>query len=134
MRSLVAVVLLLALSACGGPETMDVRGTLRLSGADGTSVHWIGSGEPSKDGLCAGDSGYGDIDAGADVVILDSHDEKVGLGTLGQGRGDGDDCVFRFSVHDVKSDDSIFSVEVTHRGDVPFKRADAGRLALTLGD
>lgn len=86
---------------------------------------------------CAGAGGYSDISAGTQVVIKDSSGASIATGELGEGSGATDSaCVFSFKIKGVpasgKSD--VYSVEVSHRGDVSFKKADAGFVALSLGD
>lgn len=92
-----------------------------------------------KGASCAGQNGYEDITAGAQVVVQDNSDKTVGLGQLDGGvmsdRVSSVDaqCVFAFSVSDVPAAGNIFSIEVAHRGQVKFKRANADSVSLTLG-
>lgn len=128
----IAVGALLLLTSCGGsddkpaaPKVFDARGTMTL-----TSEKVIGDG---GDG-CLGSGGYDDIRGGAPVVVFDDKGKKVGIGELEDGRASSTvRCVFNFTVDDVPVGGTIYSIEVSHRGEMPFKRADAKELALTLG-
>lgn len=125
---------LLLLVGCGSgtsdesaakPKTFDVQGTMTLD-----SVDVIGDG---GDG-CLGSEGYDDIREGAAVVVFDDGGKKIGIGALEAGRAStATTCEFEFTVSDVPIRGSIYSVEVSHRGEIPFKRANAQDLALTLG-
>lgn len=131
MRYVIAVALLAALTGCGS-QPLQVRGTLTLEGGV-QEIHWLNpAAEAADDAPCEGDSGYSDISQGTDVVVRDSNNKRVGLGRLGVGHGAGDTCVFTFHVN-VDNPDDLLSVEVAHRGDVSFKRAEATSVALTLG-
>lgn len=130
MRYLLAAGLLVLVAGCGS-KPLEVKGMLTLSGGD-QDIHWLmldsGDGEP-----CAGDSGYSDVTKGANVVIRNAKGDRVGLGELTEGKGAGESCVFRFTVHDVDDSGKLFSVEVGHRGEATFKRSEAESVALTLG-
>lgn len=132
MRYLLAAGLLLALVAGCGSSPLEVKGTLTLSGGT-DDIHWLAL--DSADGQpCTGDSGYSDVAPGANVVVRNANGEQVGIGELGDGKGSGEACVFRFAVSGVDDSGKIFSVEVGNRGDVSFKRSEAARVDLTLGD
>jgi hypothetical protein len=106
--------------------TFDVHGTLVLTTAD---LDHAGS-------ECFGTNGYDDISAGAQVVIYNNTGAAIASGSLGPGKGAGFmvRCKFKFTVRDVPiSKTDLYSVEVTHRGKITFKRAEAGALGLTLG-
>ena len=80
-------------------------------------------------------AGFSDLTKGADVTIRDSNGKVVGIGEL----EDGDSissgrCKFKFTVNGVPDNDSIYSAEIANRGEVSFKRADAGKLSLSMGD
>ena len=84
-------------------------------------------------GACAGSDGFADITGGAEVVVRDGKGVNVGLGKLGTGKADGPvTCVFPFTVKDVPTGGGIYSVEVTRRGEISFKAADAENVALSL--
>lgn len=130
MRAVLIACLLLLTGGCGS-DPLDVKGSLTLNGS-GNEIHWLAlddtDGQP-----CEGDLGYSDVTAGADVVVRNSKGDEVGLGELGTGKAHDGACVFRFTVRDVKGSGNIFSVEIGHRGEVSFKRPEAGSVALTLG-
>ena len=42
-------------------------------------------------------------------------------------------CVFPISVKDIPDKGTIFSIEVANRGEIPFKRADADSIEVSLG-
>lgn len=80
-------------------------------------------------------AGFSDLTKGADVKIRDSNGKVVGIGELKGGtRFSPARCKFDFTIDDVPEGDSIYSIEVAHRGEVPFKRADAESLSLSMGD
>lgn len=144
LTAVAAVATVTALAACGGesagstprePKTFTVDGTLTLE--DSSSVNYAMHGRKGEE--CWGEQGYDDIRQGAQVVIRDSTGAKVALGALEQGtltaRSDpyySAPCEFPFTVDDVPvGKGGVFSVEVTHRGEVSFEQGDA--LSLTLG-
>ena len=121
------------LTGCGGgsdakdaePKVFDVKGTMTL-----TSESVIGDG---GDG-CLGSGGYDDMRAGAPVVVFDDAGKKVGIGELEVGQASSTvRCVFNFTVPEVPAGGKIYSIEVSHRGEIPFKPAQAKKLSLTLG-
>ncbi len=119
------------LTACGGsdepekPKTFDVSGSITLRG-DAEVV--------SGGGACQGAGPYDDIRPGATVVVYDATNKKVGLGKLADGTtSTGQDCNFDFTVLGVEDTGNIYTVEVSKRGEITFKKADATKLALTLG-
>lgn len=82
-----------------------------------------------------------DVGAGATVTVFDAAGKAIGLGSVGEGAlaKDADgygawSCGLPFTVTDVPElEDSIYSVEVSQRGQVNFSRADAANVILTLG-
>ena len=149
----VGVLAALALTACGEsagesatsatPEasettsrasTFDVAGTLTLTDRDGFHAYGRRAGAD-----CTGDSGYDDIREGVAVLIRNSRGEQIALGRLGAGyltekmSSYVARCEFAFSIPGVEEDGEIYSVEVGHRGEVPFERENAAQLALSLG-
>lgn len=125
-----AALLLFALAGCGS-DPVTVRGHLTL---EDSSIDWLSGGVDGDGQPCQGMGGYDDIAEGATVVVRDSKGARVGLGALGAGEGVGDTgCRFAFKVPEVDSDSKILSVEITHRGEITFKRADAGAVEVSLG-
>lgn len=132
-----AVVVSLTVAGCGGEEDFQVQGKLTINGSGITAL-----GATNNAGeICTGTEGYDDITEGAQVVIRDADGKKVALGRLGLGHlaENGTEytngpCVFKFKVSGVPGGSSIYSVEVSHRGEINFKQKEARGLALTLGD
>ena len=97
---------------------------------------------------CATDDGYDDIQAGAQVTVKDAAGTVVAVGRLQAGTvaelyGEGDmpallgyasKCTFAFDVTNVPAGQQIYSVEVSHRGELQYNRDQLDQpLALTLG-
>lgn len=127
----------LALAGCGGsdengkasgpePKTFTVSGTLTLTKPSGFVS--------TDENLCQGDGGYSDLRGGANVTVYDADGTKIGLSDLHTGQTDDTSCVFDFTITEVPvSKKDIYSIEVSHRGQQSFKRADAKDLSFTLG-
>ena len=109
--------------------SMTVEGTMTING----SSNWHTNG---SNYYCSGTGGYDDLESGASVVIRNSDGKQVGLGVLrgGESTESEDTCVFTFVVEDVDDGDELYSVEVTHRGEVTFRKDDAKSVALSIGD
>lgn len=136
MKLLIAFAGLLLIAACGGgatgatatpttptePETFVVSGTFTLKQIDGT----IGL-------SCTGYDGYSDIGQGAQIVVRDDEDTKIALGSLGTGTTIEGWCVFGFKIVDVPTSGTVYSVEISHRGQLSFSQSEAEDLDLTLG-
>lgn len=137
VRRGVAIVLGLALlPGCGTStsQTFTVRGELDLVGE--SSSAWLNDAQTG--GACYSASGYEDVAQGVAVTIRNGQGDKVALGRLSGGTTADVSktprvCVFRFKIAGVPLGSEVYSVEVSHRGEIDFKRADAGSLALTLG-
>lgn len=128
------------------PETFTVVGAIKVVDRDGIDLNFM-------DDLAVGDActtnpGYGDITAGAQVTVLDSKGEAVGVGTIGDGEltvdgfemlgggsanGVTEGCKFPFKVEDVPEGGNIYSISVGMRPDYQFTRDDALSLTLVLG-
>lgn len=134
-RLLVALVVpLILVTGCGSddaskrPESFSAHGTITINKALKLAA-----------GVCTGDGGYDDIRAGTQVVIRDSGGKQIALGALDSGRielegyGAVIRCSFGFDVPGVPVEGEIYSVEVAHRGEISFQRADAASIALSLG-
>lgn len=141
MKMLVGLSLVAVLVAgCGGEDKPEhnpftVEGTVTLSADYLTFL----PGNARLGDPCTGEGGYSDIAEGTSVVIRDNVGKKVGLGALGPGRRSGGDyggsCTFDIKVEDVANDGGkIYSAEVSHRGEISFKRADAKQVTMTLGN
>lgn len=88
-------------------------------------------------GSCRGTGGYSDLGAGTSVSVFDAADRLIAVGSLGHGATAdsatrSSRCTFPFVVVDVP-DKPIYQIEVSHRGRVPFSRAEAAGVAMTIG-
>jgi hypothetical protein len=114
------------------PESFAASGVFVLHGTGDESYGWNKEGSP-----CEGQGGYSDIVEGSQVVITNSSGEAIALGALGPGSTVEDNawyqCHFSFAVEDVPADGTIYGVEISGRGSVPFSMDDADALALELG-
>lgn len=94
----------------------------------------IDAGVENYGGDCVGTGGYDDIRGGAQVVVRGPSGDKIALGHLDAGEPRSSvECVFPFTVEDIPIINGIYSVEVSHRGEVSFTQDDAQSLDLTLG-
>jgi hypothetical protein len=107
-----------------GPETIGVGGALKL--VDSGLARY-------GDGQCAGDGGYDDIRGGAQVLIRDGDGTAIAKGSLEPGElEDAVTCVFPFMVPDVPVIEGLYSIEVSHRGEIMFSRQEAADIQLTI--
>jgi hypothetical protein len=66
---------------------------------------------------CSGSDGYSDMRAGTQAVLMDSRGATIGTSQLGEGRFDGEGCVFHFTFHDVpKAHFYALKIGYTSRG------------------
>ncbi len=123
----IALAAIVLSAGCGGSEGSDsftAKGTFTLKQI----------GLSSSTGPCEGRDGYQDIRPGVQVVVRDATGKDVGLGRLGDGtRVDPGWCEFPFTVTDIPESEGLYTIEVSKRGGISFKRTDAAKLALTLG-
>lgn len=96
--NVVAVLVVAALALSGwaiwrGVEEHTLSGTVLLM--DST---YYGARPGSS---CSGESGYGDLDGGAQVVLADDRGTTLSTGRLSDGEFDGRGCVFNFALEDV---------------------------------
>lgn len=144
-RALFPVVFLAFAAGCGGPSAADTP-TATTTATDPASFAVYGSLEmpihetvyDSMGRTCAGDGGYDDIRAGAQVVVTDADGGTVALGELSQGRMDGSvpdaTCQWRFTVADVPAGAGFYGVEVTHRGALQYTEQELrSPISLSLG-
>lgn len=113
------------------PETLTVSGYLDLISG---SIYDRGR-------ACTGADGYGDLTEGAQVTVYDASGTKIALGSLEEGdrivtKGlmNPDPCRFNFTITDVPAEGSIFSIEVTSRGQIDFSKDEAQSIRMTLED
>jgi hypothetical protein len=141
--ALAATVLLLAGCGANQPEPAKTPTTFKVTG--GIAVNAALGSEDAMGGDCFTDGGFSDIAPGTQVTIKDASSKVLALGNLGAGRVTelfGDDtvlpgsaykCTFYFSVENVPEGESIYSIEVAHRGELRYSRVDMGAsLALKL--
>lgn len=103
------------------------------------------SSEQTMDGSCVTGNGYDDVRTGAQVTVRDDASKVVALGALTEGHvteqftegaliGYAYKCTFKFAVTGVPEGHAIYSVEVSHRGELHYSRADLNPwLKLTIG-
>lgn len=118
-----------AYSATRPPRTVTIRGAVTITSN-------IAGGES-----CQGERGYGDMRAGAAVVVHDPGGKVVAAGELGEGVGSNLatsqialSCRFPFVVKGAP-EERFYGIEVSHRGVVTFTAAQvrAGEVELSLG-
>jgi hypothetical protein len=134
----VLAVVAIGIAAAGGsppeatpppPSTFDVSGTFTVKAALGST-----------------DGGYTDIAPGTQVTVKDASGKVLALGNLGPGytselfggetavAGTAYKCGFDFSVSNIPEGQAFYAIEVAHRGDVRYARANLNvPLVLTLG-
>ena len=88
-------------------------------------------------GDCTGVGGYDDLHAGTAVVVKDETGKVLATGSLAGGKIISlETCQWTFDVANVP-DAQFYQVEVSHRGNVTFSRADLDntgwKVALSLG-
>lgn len=120
---LIAAVVVVLVVSGGGGQT--ITGSISLFDPD------VGSD-------CTGSSGYDDIRSGASITIRNETGETLATGNLGAGEFfDGVGCDYPFTVEDVPDAD-FYRIEVTHRGEVEFSRAEMEQndweASLSLGE
>jgi hypothetical protein len=126
----VAAVLALAATGCGGSEKEPTIVSGDVTVTDKTTFESSG---PGADCFIKPGSGYDDISDTAQVVVRDSNDKRIAVGTLEPGitTTTGGGCAFHFSIEDVPYD-TLYSLEVGTRAPYTFKEADSRGLDLTL--
>jgi hypothetical protein len=120
------------------PSTFDVSGTFTVKAALGS--------EDVLQGGCFTDGGYTDIAPGTQVTVKDASGKVLALGNLGPGytselfggetavAGMAYKCGFDFSVSNIPEGQAFYAIEVAHRGDVRYERANLNvPLVLKLG-
>ncbi|MGZ6838894.1 MAG: hypothetical protein ACXVHC_00320, partial [Frankiaceae bacterium] len=133
------VIALLVLGALGlscwalmnGAERHVLSGTVQLSDSSMSSLN------PGDE--CSGSGGYGDISAGAGVVLTDGSGTTMATTVLSDGVFDGTGCVFSFVLHEVHHA-SFYRLAVagSNRGQLQYSYADLARgdwsVQLSVGD
>lgn len=110
----------------GRPQTISTTGSLLLTDPSGYTTHGTS---------CAGNGGYGDIDAGTEVTVTDASGTVIAADHLTAGEVVSDSCMFGFTVHDIPAGSTFYRVEVSHRGALTETEAELrkGGLVFTLG-
>lgn len=109
-----------------GPDALS--GTLVLADFDG----WEETGATG----CTGTGGYSDISEGAAVTVKDQDGRIIATSSLGKSHATSTTCEFQFVITPLPRAD-FYSIEVSHRGEVTYSKADLQAqdwtVALTLG-
>jgi hypothetical protein len=118
--------------AVHSPKTITVHGALVLNGP-------ISFGSEGSD-MCGGLAGYNDVIAGAQVVVYDAAGKQLVVAALPAGtQGDNyfgnplRQCWFTIDIPGVPAGVGPYSIEVTHRGKIPFEESKAYDVEMTLG-
>lgn len=110
------------------PGSFDLRGRMELF--DGVT-------QAADSGQCSGYRGYDDIADGTQVTVYSSSGEALATGSLaGASYWEATNvCTFRFVIIDVPGGHNMYQVEVSHRGKVAVREADAraGNVIVSLG-
>lgn len=137
LGGVLASVLVVGLVAGGSPvvapATFDVGGTLSLPARSSQIGSFTGS--STEGAACEGAGGYSDISAGRAVTVYDPEGTLVGAGVLSRGTVSYPSCTFAFTVTGVPAGSTLYEVEISHRGRIPFTQDEAAAgLSLSLGD
>lgn len=104
------------------PQTFDVSGSIERRGACDSDYEEY----------------FPDLREGAQVTVLNSGSEAVGLGDVDgslSAPGGFGPCIYTFTVQDVPAGESdIYSLRIGSREPYQFTRAEASSLSLSLGD
>jgi len=126
-------------AAVGAPTSSPTPTTFQLTGT--ITVEASTRSEGTDGGDCYASDGYSDIKDGAQVTVKDGAGAVISLGNLDPGHtveGNGTfafKCIFGFTVASVPEGKDFYVVEVSHRGELRYTRADlSAALALSLGD
>ncbi len=114
-----------------GGERHVLSGTVLL-------VDSAASGESPGD-QCTGSGGYGDINAGASVVLTDGSGSTMATSELSPGKFDGHGCVFSFVLHEVRHSNFYgLVVAGSNRGQLQYSYSQLSQgdwsIQLSLGD
>jgi hypothetical protein len=116
-------------AAPSAPATITVHGSLVLDGPISFGL---------DGGFCAGLGGFNDIAAGAPVVIYDASGKQLSVTALPPGTQSDkfDDpsrqCWFTFDIVGVPAGVGPYSIEVSHRGKIPFDQSTASHVNMRL--
>jgi hypothetical protein len=117
MRTIAAVLLVLALAGCGdtqpkAPATITVSGRFFIEGDNSLTME-----VPAVGVGCFGYRGYDNIKQGAQITIADGAGATVALGTLSEGKLvnagiSTRECMFAFSVPKVPAGKGFYTVSI----------------------
>jgi hypothetical protein len=103
-------------------ETVTAQGTISTP-LDTSGLFDPGAEQLSVRDLCTADTGFRDIERGAQVVVADASGKTVGVGDLTVGITDGGAggstsvfdalCVFKFRVNDIPTGDNFYRLQGT---------------------
>lgn len=135
LPTVLAVVVLVVAGAAAGIAIALTGGSSSSFTTTGNLKLTSDSIDASSDG-CAGTGGYSDMSVGVSVKVSDPTGKIVALGEVDQAFSvTSGECTLHFTVDRIPAGQKIYSVEVSHRGALPYteKELRAG-LSLTLGD
>ena len=129
---------LLVLGALGLSAWVLMHGTERHV-LSGTVLLVDSSSDFTPGDRCGGTGGYGDINAGAPVVLTDGSGSTLSTTVLSDGEFDGKGCVFSFVLSDVRHTDFYaLAVAGSNRGQLQYSYAQMSQnswsVQLSLGD
>ncbi|XGV99642.1 MAG: hypothetical protein ACAF41_11975 [Leptolyngbya sp. BL-A-14] len=107
------------------PASHTVTGDLTIDPAGGSLVSvYKHQGDSCRGNDNVESGGFDDLNAGAQITVLDSSGKMIALGSLGEGKvvksdRDSNLCVFPFVIDKVPESD-FYSVELGHRGKLTF--------------
>lgn len=132
------VVLSVAIIACGAASDPSTTTGVPTETIEGRILLRQGSeGRGGQPGSCEGRDGYDDIRAGAQVTVKDENGTVIATGRLEGGQQVEVPsatlyiCEFGFQV-DVPADKSFYAIEVSHRGEITYSRAEMEESAWTV--
>jgi hypothetical protein len=111
------------------PDEVLITGIITLTGSE----NWqrVGS-------ACEGVNGYDDLAEGTTVTVSSGNHDTLVLGSLDAGEisTDSQNCNFSFTIDGVPGGQSLYLVEVSHRGNLQAKEVTPGRFLIlgSIGD
>lgn len=104
-------------------------------GASSITIHGKMAVSPDSPGCDLSDSGYSDVQPGAQVTVTAPDGTVIGSGALGSPKSSqgGFLCTFPFTVTGVQGGEPRYGIAVSHRGTVWYSPSEVGHAALSLG-